>query len=135
MIIRIRKQILLKHLAKKTFKTINEEIEEVPDTINQEIPEYKEIENHKEAKAVMKDFIEETIKSVKENVEIEQAPKTKKVLENAKEILQDPKFIEQKGVRSIVDQDARVGHKSKTAHFFGYKTEYIITTEDRIILH
>ena len=41
--------------------------------------------------------------------------------------------MEQKGVRSIVDQDARVGHKSKTEHFFGYKTEYIMTTEERII--
>ena len=34
---------------------------------------------------------------------------------------------------SIVDQDARVGHKSKTQHFFGYKTEYMITTKERII--
>ena len=41
--------------------------------------------------------------------------------------------MEQKGVRSIVDQDARVGHKSKTSHFFGYKTEFMMTTEDRII--
>ncbi|AOY78090.1 hypothetical protein CLFO_31430 [Clostridium formicaceticum] len=51
----------------------------------------------------------------------------------AKEILSDPKFIEQRGVRSIVDQDARVGHKSKTEHFFGYKDEQIITTDERII--
>lgn len=42
-------------------------------------------------------------------------------MENTKEILNDPKFIEQKGVRSIVDQDARVGHKSKTEIFFGIK--------------
>lgn len=36
-------------------------------------------------------------------------------------------------VRSIVDQDARVGHKSKTDHFFGYKTEFMMTIEERII--
>ena len=59
-------------------------------------------------------------------IEIEYHPKTKSLIENAKEILKDPKFIEQKGVRSIVDQDARVGHKSKTEHFFGYKTEYMM---------
>ena len=33
----------------------------------------------------------------------------------------------------MVDQEARVGHKSKTSHFFGYKTEFIITNEERII--
>ena len=81
----------------------------------------------------MKAYLEETITKVEESVEIEKIPKTKEVLENAKEILKDPKFIEQKGVRSIVDQDARVGHKSKTEHFFGYKTEYMMTTEDRMI--
>lgn len=124
---------VMKHLAKKVFKAINEENGEVPETINQEIPEYKEIEDHKEAKATMKAFLEETMTEVEEQLELEMYPKTKEILENAKEIINDPKFIEQKGVRSIVDQEARVGHKSKTEHFFGYKTEYMITTEDRII--
>ena len=81
----------------------------------------------------MKAYLEETITKVEEMIELENHPKTKELIENAKEILKDPKFIEQKGVRSIVDQDARVGHKSKTQHFFGYKTEYMITTEERII--
>ena len=124
---------VMKRLANKIFKTLNEENGEVPDSINQEIPEYKEIEDHKEAKAVMKAYLEETITKVEEMIEIEQHPKTKDLIENAKEILKDPKFIEQKGVRSIVDQDARVGHKSKTEHFFGYKTEYMMTAEERMI--
>ena len=108
-------------------------MEKYPISINQEIPEYKEIEDHKEAKAVMKTYLEETITKVEEMIEIEHHPKTKSLIENAKEILKDPKFIEQKGVRSIVDQDARVGHKSKTEHFFGYKTEYMMTAEERMI--
>ena len=124
---------VMKRLAKKIFKTLDEENGKVPDSINQDIPKYKEIEDPKEAKATMKAYLEETITKVEESVEIENTPKTKELLENAKEILKDPKFIEQKGVRSIVDQEARVGHKSKTAHFFGYKTEYILTTEDRMI--
>lgn len=41
--------------------------------------------------------------------------------------------MKQKGVRSIVDQEARMGHKSKTSHFFGCKTEFMITTGDRMI--
>jgi transposase len=124
---------VMKKLANKIFKMLNEENGEVPESINQEIPEYKEIEDHKEAKAVMKTYLEETITKVEEMIEIEHHPKTKSLIENAKEILKDPKFIEQKGVRSIVDQDARVGHKSKTEHFFGYKTEYMMTAEERMI--
>lgn len=124
---------VMKTLAKKIFKTINEENGDVPDTINQKIPEYKEIDDPKAAKATMKSFLEDTITKVEESIEGKNTPKTKKLIENAKSILKDPKFIEQKGVRSIIDQDARVGHKSKTEHFFGYKTEYVITTEDRII--
>src|SRR5699024_7224841 len=74
-----------------------------------------------------------TITKVEESINIENCPKTKEVIENAKVILEDPKFMVQKGVRSIVDQEARVGHKSKTSRFFGYKTEFMMTTEDRII--
>lgn len=124
---------VMKQLAKKIFKTIKDETGDVPESINQEIPEYKEIEDHKEAKETMKAYLEETISQVEDKVEVENSPKIKEVLENAKEIINDPKFMEQKGVRSIVDQEARVGHKSKTQNFFGYKTEYAITTEDRII--
>jgi hypothetical protein len=59
--------------------------------------------------------------------------KTKKAIEKAEEILADELFIAQKGVRSLVDEDARVGSKSKTSRFFGYKNEFIMTTEERII--
>lgn len=124
---------VMKQLAKKIFKTIKDETGDVPESINQKIPEYKEIEDHKEAKETMKAYLEETISQVEDKVEVENNSKIKEVLENAKEIINDPKFMEQKGVRSIVDQEARVGHKSKTQNFFGYKTEYAITTEDRII--
>lgn len=124
---------VMKRIAKKIFKTMEKEDVEVPEGLNQEIPNYKEIEDPKEAKETMKSYLEETIKIVEEKIDIENCPNTKKLLENAKEIMNDPKFLEQKGVRSIVDQDARVGHKSKTSHFFGYKTEYMMTTKERII--
>lgn len=124
---------VMNQLAKKIFKTIEEENGEVPEIINQEIPDYKNIEDHKEAKTTMKTYIEETISSVEEQLALELYPQTKEIVENAKAIIKDPKFIEQKGVRSIVDQDARVGHKSKTENFFGYKTEYMVTTGERII--
>lgn len=124
---------VMKNLAKKIFKNLEKETGEVFEIINQEIPNYKEIEDSNEAKETMKAYLEETISKVEENVDLEKAPQTKLIIQNAKKILADPKFIQQKGVRSLVDQDARVGHKSKTDHFFGYKTEYVITTKERII--
>ncbi|CAM5194852.1 IS1182 family transposase ISBch1 [Ureibacillus acetophenoni] len=124
---------VMKQLMKKIFKTIEKENGKVPEGLSQELPNYKEIEDHHEAKAIMKSRLEEIITQVEETINLETSSQTKQVIINAKEILADPKFLEQKGVRSIVDQDARVGHKSKTSHFFGYKTEFMMTTEDRII--
>jgi hypothetical protein len=56
-----------------------------------------------------------------------------KVIQKAKEIVMDPKFIHQKGIRSLIDEEARVGRKSKTQDFYGYKTEIMMTTDERII--
>jgi transposase len=124
---------VIKRLAKKIFKTYEKEVGSLPEEINQNIPDYKEISDNKEAKRVMKNYLESEINKIESAIILKECPNTRKILENAKQILEDPKFIEQRGVRSIVDQDARVGHKSKTDHFFGYKDEYIITTENRII--
>lgn len=122
---------LMKHLARKIIKTYGEEtgqnLEDIP-----EEPEYQEIADHKEAKAVMKDYLETVIDIVEENIFTELG-KTDEVIKKAKEIISDPKFINQKGIRSLIDEDARVGRKSKTRDFYGYKTEFIMTTDERII--
>lgn len=60
-------------------------------------------------------------------------PETENAIAKTKEILSDEKFIIQKGVRSLVDKDARVGYKSKTDSFFGYKVEFAMIPEERII--
>ena len=122
---------LMKHLARKIIKTYQVETNEVLEDLP-EVPEYQEIEDHKEAKAVMKDYLETVI----EKVSTKSSPngkETAKVIDKAKEILNDPKFINQKGIRSLIDEDARVGRKSKTQDFYGYKTEFVMTTEERII--
>ncbi len=124
---------VMKYLAKKIFKTYEKETGVLPEHVDQSIPNYKEISDNKEAKKVMENYLQTKIEKVEDIINVQENPETYKVIENAKQILKDPKFIEQKGVRSIVDQDARVGHKSKTDNFFGYKTEYMITTNERII--
>lgn len=108
---------IMKQLAKKIFKA--EGIEDY------EIPDFESIENHNEAKQVMKDFVIEAIENATDKSEAE--------VQEAKEVLESPLFIEQKGIRSLVDKDARVGKKSHSEYFYGYKAEYCMTTEEGII--
>ncbi len=121
---------IMKHLAQKLFKGVKEDNGgELPEGIDEEIPDYKQIEDSAEAKKVMKAYLEKAV----EQVEEEAGPQTREAIKEIREILADEKFIPQKGVRSLTDKDARVGYKSKTESFFGYKTEYTMISEDRII--
>lgn len=120
---------IMKHLAQKVFKGLEKDLGTIPDSINTDIPDYTQIEDHGEAKAVMKSHLEDVI----EAAELVGGEETQKATEEAKEVLSDERFIMQKGVRSLVDKDARVGNKSKTSQFYGYKAEYTMTADERII--
>ena len=121
---------VMKHLAAKIFAALEADHNgKLPEGINTFIPDYKGIEDHKEAKRVMKEYLEKTV----EDADPFAGKVTKEVIEEVKDILSDEKFILQKGLRSLVDPDARVGYKSRTESFFGYKTEYAMTTDERII--
>ena len=121
---------VMKHLAAKIFAALKADHNgKLPEEINAFIPDYKGIEDHKEAKRVMKEYLEKTV----EEVEPFAGNVTKSVIEEVRDILSDEKFILQKGLRSLVDPDARVGYKSKTDSFFGYKTEFTMITDERII--
>jgi transposase len=122
---------LMKHLARKIIKTYEDETKESLEGLPV-VPEYKEIEDHKEAKKIMKEYLETVMEKVGEKTSLEK-PETENILNKAKKILEDPKFINQKGTRSLIDEDARVGRKSKHQSFYGYKTEFAMTTDERII--
>lgn len=108
----------MKHLAKKIFKALEQDLGAVPSEFDTNIPNYKKIADHKQAKQTMKDYLE--------GVMAKAAPlgkeETKTAIAEAKEILSDERFILQKGLRSFVDKDARVGRKSKTTNFSDTKT-------------
>lgn len=108
---------IMKHLAKKIFKAMSK--------TDFEIPDYKQIEDHKEAKKVMKEYLEEVLVEATEEADCQ--------VQEAKGILESDLFLEQKGIRSIVDKDARVGNKSKSHQFFGYKAEIAQTTDGGLI--
>ncbi len=121
---------IMKHLAAKVFAALEADHNgQLPASIDTNIPDYKGIPDHKEAKRTMKEYLEKTV----ETAEPFAGAITKEVIEEVKEILSDEKFMLQRGLRSLVDQDARVGYKSKDESFFGYKTEYTMTTDERII--
>jgi transposase len=120
---------IMKHLAKKIIAGLTEDCGSVPAGIDTEIPDYKSIEDHKEAKVVMKRYLLELLRKSRPYGK----EKTQAAITEAEEILEDEKFIIQTGVRSLSDKDARVGHKSKNSNFFGYKCEISMTTDERII--
>jgi len=109
---------IMKHLAKGILKNIKQESVEIPPEINATIPDYKGIEDHKEAKEMIKTFLENMMTEIENNVDISTMAATLKAIVQAKEVLSHEKFIIQKGLRSLVDKDARVGYKSKTDSFF-----------------
>lgn len=122
---------LMKHLARKIV-TIYEEENNVKLESIEEPPEYEEIEDHNEAKEVMKSYLYDVIEIVEGN-SLDEAPNTIDMIDQAKVIVEDPKFMAQKGVRSIIDRDARVGCKAKGMNFYGYKSEFVMTTEENVI--
>lgn len=120
---------IMKHLAKRIFKGIKADNGNVPENINTNIPDYSQIESPVEAKAIMKEYLEEVIEEASKL----DGEETNKAVEEAKEVLADEKFIIQKGLRSLSDKDARVGRKSKNDSFFGYKAEFTMTADERLI--
>ena len=122
---------LMKQLARKIITTYEDETKEVLEGLP-EVPDYKEIKDPKEAKKIMKEYLELVIEQVDTRA-IPEKTETSKIINKAKLILEDPKFINQKGIRSLIDEDARVGRKSRHQSFFGYKTEFVMTTDERII--
>jgi transposase len=113
---------IMKQLARRIFKAKGQQ--------EYEIPDYTQIENHLEAKQVMKEYLEDLIEQSSEEASSEEVLEAVK---QAQEILESDLFIEQKGIRSLVDKDARVGYKSKTQSFYGYKAELCQTTDGSLI--
>ena len=120
---------IMKHLAKRIFKGLEADNGQIPVTIDTAIPDYTQIEDHNQAKQVMKTYLEVVIASASDYA----GEATTAAIEEAKDVLSDEKFILQKGLRSLSDKDARVGSKSKTSQFYGYKTELTMTADERII--
>ena len=118
---------LMEHMAKNIFLETaqknglnGKEAEEEVRKQAADLPNWEEYEDHVEAKKDMKKALEDVIA---------QADPELGSVEEAKHVLESEQFIEQKGIRSLQDKDARVGRKDHTTSFFGYKSEYMMTEE------
>lgn len=110
---------IFRETAEKNGLTSKEAAESVKEKAA-DLPKWEEYEDHLEAKQDMKKALE--------NVIAQSDPELSSVIE-AKDVLASELFIEQKGIRSLQDKDARVGRKDHTTSFFGYKSEFIMTEE------
>lgn len=122
---------LMKKIARNVIKTHQKTDEEFTSTYEE--PNLEDIKDHQVAKQEMVDYVTNVISEVELVAGKEISKETKEAIKQGQEIMEDPKFLAHKGARSLIDTDARVGHKSKTDRFFGYKTEFIMTTEEHII--
>ena len=118
---------LMEHMAKNIFRETAEknglagkEAEEDVKSKAAELPKWEEYKDHFEAKNDMKKALENVIAQSDSGLES---------VKEAQEVLESDQFIEQRGIRSLQDKDARVGRKDHTTSFFGYKDEYIMTEE------
>jgi len=112
---------IMKQLAERIFKASGKK--------EYELPDYTQIEDPAKAKQFMKEYLEEQIAQAGP----ECGEKTAQAVKEAREVLDSSLFLEQRGIRSLVDKDARVGHKSKTQNFYGYKAEICQTTDGSLI--
>lgn len=67
---------VMKHLAKKILKNVEEETSDIPANINKDIPNYKEIEDPKQAKETMKNYLEKLIDDTEAVIESTDDSKT-----------------------------------------------------------
>ena len=118
---------LMEHMAKNIFHEeaekdglTGEKAEAFVREKASELPKWEEYEDPAEAKKDMKEALEEVI--------AQSNPELGSVAE-AREVLESDLFLEQKGIRSLQDKDARVGRKDHTTSFYGYKSEFMMTEE------
>lgn len=120
---------IMRKLTRRILKGLQKDNGYVDTSVCTSIPDYTKIEDPRQARQVMKAFLEETIKASEPLA----GERTRRAIEEAREVLSDEKFLLQKGIRSLADKDARVGRKSHDTSFYGYKMEYTMTTEEQLI--
>jgi transposase len=114
-------QILRRH-----SKELRKEIYRTQHELSEEFPE-KPIETAELSEEI--EYSKELIERVKKALEENGTEKAKKLMAKIIELLIDDKIKE---IQSAADEDAKLGYKSESNSFFGYKS-HMAMTEERII--
>jgi len=109
---------LTKNLRKELYRTQFELSSNFPD---------KPLETADLSEEIL--YSQKLINAIRQAVEENGSPKAKKALSKIENLLKSDKIKE---IQSLIDEDARLGHKSEDMPFFGYKT-HVAMTEERII--
>jgi IS5 family transposase len=107
-----------KELRKELYRTQPELSEKFPEKPPETADLSEEIE-----------YSKKLIEAVKEEILLSGTAKAQKAVTKVSDLLENDKIKE---IQSAVDEDAKLGYKSESNSFFGYKT-HIAMTEERII--
>ena len=80
---------IMKHLAKRIFKGLEADNVQIPVTVNTTIPDYTQIEDHTQAKQIIKSYLEEVMESAAAYA----GEVTAAAIAEAREVLSDEKFL------------------------------------------
>lgn len=125
-------EALMKELAKNIFKEIKAELETIPDGISKPLPDDNDLPL-KEIVENNKIYLEELFQECENDKNVSQITRVKDLIKKGRSLIYDSEFLSMRGQLSLVDEDARVGHKTREKMFFGYKTEFTMLTGDNII--
>lgn len=106
-------------------KQLRKSLYETDESIREELPRKNEDDDIEHEMSYTQDLLDK----LSENPELVNIPKIKERINMLKETLEDI----QDHYTTSRDKDARVGHKTRDDHFFGYKTHIAITPERLIV--
>lgn len=119
---------VLRDAAKRLFRVV---VKKHP-KLEKKLPRLPELKkDHEDAEKIMLHHLAELGETVEALLPDHEGAISEKV-QIAKDIVEDERFLANKGIMSAIDPDARFGWKSSTKSFFGYK-EHIAMTEEEII--
>ena len=129
---RLVPETFMKEIAKEIFREIEDELEVLPANIPTYLPEDKNL-SIKESVEVNQKYLEELFSACEKDGQVSKIKTINGLIAKGKSLMYDPEFLAMRNQLSLIDEDARIGHKTKEKMFFGYKAEFTMLTDDNII--
>lgn len=119
---------VLQHAATRLYRAVNKKFPKLAKALPK-VP--KVTANQDDADKQMLHYLAELGEAVEELIPQPEGAIAEKLL-IARQIVEDERLLAGKGISSAVDPDARLGWKSRTNSYYGYKTHLAMTEEEFI---